>query len=128
MIDALRATLESVPGLRYALLFGSHARGTAHAGSDVDVAIEVDHSLTPLELGDLIGRLEVACGAPVDLVLLDEAPPALAYRVVAEGAPILVVDPSALRHRRHRAVLAYLDFRPLEQRFVRASLAAARGR
>ena len=128
MIDALRHTLEQEPDLRYALLFGSQARGTAHAGSDVDVAIESARPLTHLELGDLIGRLESACGAQVDLVLLNEAPPALAYRIVDEGILIVVKDADALRQRRHRAILDYLDFRPMEQRFVQASLAAARGR
>lgn len=128
MIDAIREALASDERVAFAMLFGSHAQGRAHAGSDVDIALETTVELDPREVGALIGALEDACGAPVDLLLLDRAPPAIAYRVFADGQPILIRDRAAWVRRRHRAVLDYLDFRPMEQRFVRAALAAARGR
>jgi predicted nucleotidyltransferase len=37
----LRSTLEEQP-VQLAVLFGSHARGRSHAGSDVDIAVEFD--------------------------------------------------------------------------------------
>ena len=43
MLDALRRILEAEPGIAYALLFGSTARGTERADSDADVAIDVFH-------------------------------------------------------------------------------------
>jgi predicted nucleotidyltransferase len=38
-VTPLRAALERDNRIAYALLFGSTARSTAHAGSDLDVAI-----------------------------------------------------------------------------------------
>jgi hypothetical protein len=64
----------------------------------------------------------------VDLVLLDEAPPALAYRVFRDGRTIVVRDRPALAARRARAFLDYLDFRPVEELCARGVLAAAHGR
>lgn len=80
-------------------------------------------------LGDLAARLESACGAPIDLVLLDEAPPALAYRVFRDGRVVVERDHQALAARKARAILDYLDFKPIEERCTAGVLrAAARGR
>lgn len=132
MIDKLRRILEADERVAYALVFGSVARGSAHAGSDVDVAIGF-RAGTPLavaELGELISRLEVATeGRPVDLVLLDEAPPALAYRVFRDGQVIALRDRPAFVDRKARAIMEYLDWKPVEEMFTRGVLAAAtRGR
>ena len=87
MIDAVRDILEASPRVAYGLLFGSHARGTAHAQSDVDIAIGVvDRGhLTHDELGDLVPRLERVTGHSVDLVIVHEAAIPLAFRVFREG-------------------------------------------
>lgn len=51
----------------------------------------------------------------VDLVLLDEAPPALGYRVVREGVPLLVRDEGA-RSEHHAQVLdRCFDTEPLRR-------------
>src|SRR5438132_2796074 len=74
MLDALRHVLEAEPGVAYALLFGSGARGTAHPDSDADVAVELTAgaSRDVQALGGLAARLESAAARRVDLVLLDE--------------------------------------------------------
>ncbi|MEO6593144.1 MAG: nucleotidyltransferase domain-containing protein [Planctomycetota bacterium] len=121
MYDHLRQIVTADPRIGYALVFGSFARGTQHAASDVDIAIGgLTTPLTVLELGDLIGRLEAAAGRAVDLTLLDEAPPGLAYRVFRDGKVLLDRDHDALAKRKARAVLDYLDWKPIEDRFVRA--------
>ena len=58
-MEALKRALEADPGIAYALVFGSAARGTAHAHSDVDVAIGLSEGqrLTALDLGDLVSRM-----------------------------------------------------------------------
>jgi hypothetical protein len=84
--------------------------------------------LSPAELGTLVADLEQAAGRPVDLVLLDEAPPALAYRIFRDGTTLVERNHRALSDRKARAILEYLDFRPLEDIAVRGVLAAARGR
>jgi hypothetical protein len=132
MLDALRRALEDEPGVAYALLFGSSVRGTGHFDSDADIAIE----LTPgaprdiRALGSLTARLESAARRHVDLVLLDEAPVALAYRIFRDGHLLVERDHRALVARKTRALLDYLDFRPVEERCAAGVLraAAARGR
>jgi predicted nucleotidyltransferase len=127
----LRDVLEADPRVTYALLFGSSVRGTTHDGSDVDVAIGLPPgTVMPVAaLGTLIADLERAAGRPVDVVLLDEAPPALAYRVFRDGIMLFERDHAVMANRKARAILEYLDFRPLEAIAIRGALAAAsRGR
>jgi predicted nucleotidyltransferase len=128
----LHHALEQEPDVTYAVLFGSGARGTAHAGSDADIAIEL-RSGAPRDvraLGGLAARLEAAAGRRVDLVLLDEAPAALAYRIFRHGRLLVERDHGALVARKARALLAYLDWKPIEARCAEGVLraAAARGR
>jgi len=132
MLAALRRILEAEPDVAYALLFGSGARGAAHAGSDADIAIEL-RAGAPRDvrsLGGLAARLESAIGRPIDLVLLDEAPAALAYRIFRDGRLLVKRDHGALVARKARVLLDYLDWKPVEDRCAEGILraAAARGR
>ena len=124
MIEALRSVLEADPRIAYAILFGSRGRGTAHGQSDTDLAVGLAKGvrLSTGELGDLVSRLEAAAGGRVDLVLLDEARPGLAYRVFRDGRVVFERDRLALVERKARAILEYLDFRPIEQVFAQAVL------
>lgn len=128
---ALRAALETEPRITYALIFGSVARGSAHAGSDLDVAIGLRPGppLAPLEIGAIVSALESATRRDVDLVLLDEAPPGLAYRIFRDGRVVYERDRAAFVERKARAIFEYLDYRPFEEIFTRGAIAAAaRGR
>jgi predicted nucleotidyltransferase len=131
MLDSLRRVLEAEPGILYAVLFGSTTRGTRRPDSDVDVALELAPGV-PRDvraLGRLAARLESAAGGRgVDLILLDEAPPALAYRIFRDGRLLVERDHRALIARKTRAVLDYLDFKPVEDRCAAAVLRAAAGR
>ena len=77
--------------IAYALVFGSTARGTATPDSDVDVAIGLQPgaAYSARDVGALIADLEHATGRRVDLVVADEAPPAVAYRIFRDGVPVL---------------------------------------
>lgn len=131
MLDALRQALEAEPAVGYALLFGSRARGTEHPGSDADVAVGLTAGAARdvQTLGRLAARLESAAGRRVDLVLLDEAPAPLAYRIFRDGGVLVERDRAALVARKARAILDYLDFKPVEELCAAGVLrAAARGR
>lgn len=131
MLDALRQALEAEPGIAYALLFGSSARGEGHPGSDADVAVELTAGAgrDPQTLGRLMSRLETAAGRRVDLVILDEAPAPLVYRIFRDGCLLVERDHAALVARKARAILDYLDFKPVEELCAAGVLrAAARGR
>jgi predicted nucleotidyltransferase len=127
VIDRLRAVLEVDPRITYALVFGSRGRRSAHRGSDVDVAIGLapGSRLSAREVGDLVSRLETVAGSPVDLVILDEAGPGVAYRAFRDGRPVITRDARALTERRARAILEYLDWKPIEKEFTRAALEAS---
>ena len=129
--EALRSALAWDERVAYALLFGSAATGTDRADSDVDVAVgfRAGARLSPRELGEMTARLEAAAGRRVDLVLIDEAPPGLAYRVFRDGVVLVVADRAAFVDRKAKAILEYLDFQWVEEACARGVLAAAaRGR
>jgi uncharacterized protein len=73
-------------GVRFALVFGSRAEGTADARSDVDLAVWSDEPLDDWALrGDLPDD--------VDLVDLTRAPDGLAGRIALTGRVVLDDDP-----------------------------------
>jgi len=127
LMEELQRALENETKLAYALVFGSRARGSALPKSDLDVAVGLAAGvrLDAHEVGDLVSTLEQATGQTIDLVLLDEAPPALAYRAFRDGRVLLERDHGALVERKTRAILDYLDFQPIEAIAVQGVLAAA---
>lgn len=70
------AALQRLPAVRLAVAFGSRARGAAGRDLDVAVRLEPDTPSLRFEVEAALGR---AAGCPVDLVLLDDAPPLLAF-------------------------------------------------
>jgi len=128
VIDRLRCVLEADPRIAYAILFGSRGRGSVHDRSDTDLAIGLARGerLSATDLGEIVSRLEGAARGHVDLVLLDEAGPGLAYRVFRDGRVVFQRDRRALVDRKARAILEYLDFRPVEETFTHAVLEAGR--
>lgn len=83
----LRPIVSDLP-LRVVIVFGSVARGTANAASDVDLGVLPSRALTLDEELAIEARLESAVGRPVDLVRLDLADPVLRWRVAREGVVI----------------------------------------
>ncbi|HEX7373346.1 MAG TPA: nucleotidyltransferase domain-containing protein [Steroidobacteraceae bacterium] len=106
-------------------LFGSHARGTAHAESDIDVAILLDGAVYPTRAARFEVRLQVIAhladrlGAPTDVIVLNDAPPLLGREVITEGVPVVVAD-AALDHAYRRDVqLRAADLAPFIDRHRR---------
>jgi predicted nucleotidyltransferase len=118
--DAVRAALLEFDGTVVAAwLFGSVARGTAGARSDVDVAILRAADVAPERLADLPldleDRLARRLRRDVQVVDVGRAPPDLVHRVLRDG--ILLVDRD--RSRRIRFEVAarnrYFDMAPIWQ-------------
>lgn len=115
-LDAVRRTLRA-HGVGFALLFGSHASGTARPGSDVDVAVWSDQ---PIDRWRLDGALPDA----VDLLDLTSAPDGLVGRVAMTGLVVLDDDPPARvrwqADRRKRYLDEAFRRRQFRRDFVRA--------
>lgn len=112
LVAELAARLEPQADVAVAYLFGSRARGTARPNSDVDVAVLLDES------ADLHRRrldLMTTLGAEVDLVILNDAPPALGYRVLRDGVVLVCHDNQARVEHWVRTVDRYLDTAPMRR-------------
>jgi len=98
---AIRDALLELPGIAFAIVFGSSARGDALTSSDIDVAIGFGDHEEPATrgLGAIVSLLEEATGRSVDVVMLDGAPPGLAYRVFRDGEIERACSEAVLRRR-----------------------------
>jgi predicted nucleotidyltransferase len=98
LLSALRTALRTEHNVRFALLFGSAARGTDTSESDLDVLVALrDPSLERVvELG---AKLTAATSRHVDVVRLEDAQgePSLLADVVADGR--VLVDREGLWSR-----------------------------
>ena len=90
--ERIRLALIERQDVRLVYLFGSTAAGTARRGSDADIAILFDEVPAPDMLDLLSERLGAAAKRPVDLVVLNYAPPLLAREVIARGRLLLCRD------------------------------------
>jgi predicted nucleotidyltransferase len=102
--------LQSWPGVRLAVLFGSAARGDAAPGSDLDVGVLFDTGR------ENAAALEVALARVtrrrVDLVRLDVAPPLLRFEIARDGRLLLERTPHAWTDFRARAMTDWWDWAP----------------
>lgn len=112
-------------GISAVYLFGSRARGDAHAGSDADVAVlytqDPPQGLRGLAL-DLADDLQKALRAPVDLVVLNRASPDLIHRVLRDGILVCEYDRATRVRFEVDARRRYFDLLPYlrEYRHTRA--------
>jgi predicted nucleotidyltransferase len=120
---ALTACLAAHPrGIVAAYLFGSQARGSAHAKSDVDVGLLLEttpKAFVDLPL-DLEGELERTAHKPTQVVVLNQAPVDLVHRVLRDGILLFEADRSARIAFETRARAEFFDLEPYLERYRRA--------
>jgi predicted nucleotidyltransferase len=118
--DAVAGALGSAPEVLVGYVFGSVASGTAGPASDLDVAVLTGDPISPHRRLELLADLQASVRRRVDLVLLQEAPPALGFRVLRDGVAVLVRDEAA-RVRHHAETLdRYFDTEPLRRELDQA--------
>ncbi|MDY0211728.1 MAG: nucleotidyltransferase domain-containing protein [Desulfuromonadaceae bacterium] len=87
ILNNIQAVLNSMPQVEFAYLFGSQAQGVTGPLSDIDIAVFVqereDMFMLRLLLLEQLQRLGGL--VPVDLVVLNNAPPVLKYEVICNG-------------------------------------------
>ncbi len=93
LLAQLRQALRTEPNVRFALLFGSAARGEDKEGSDVDLLVEMDDS-SLTRLIDVGLKLEGLLGRGVDVIALEDAQsnPQLLAEAAGEGRVIVDRD------------------------------------
>ena len=107
-----------------AYLFGSVARGTHGPHSDVDLALLMRADPAPGLRGlgfDVAFVLEPLLKRPVDVVVLNGAPPELVHRVLRDGVLVLERDRRARVRFEVRARALYFDLAPLRKLYRRVS-------
>lgn len=97
-------------------LFGSVARAEARPDSDIDVGVLFRLAPPPTFAGqpfDMSGELERRLGAPVDVVVLNTAPPDLRIRVLRHGRLAVEHDRSARIRFEVTTRNEYFDLEPI---------------
>jgi predicted nucleotidyltransferase len=127
--EHLRSLVAGAPAEVVAVcLFGSLARGTASAKSDVDLGLLLRRSPASTLEGRLLdyeADLERTIGRPVQVVVLNDAPPDLAYRVLRDGLVLLERDRGARLRFEVRTRNLYFDLLPVLTRYRRRALERA---
>ncbi len=115
------------PDLVAAYLYGSVARDTATASSDIDIGILLQ-TTPPGRLQDLRSNLEAllenSLGRRVQVVILNLAPTDLVHRVLRDGRVLVDRDRGARIRFEVRTRNEYFDLMPTLNRYRRRETAA----
>ena len=105
-------------------LFGSRARGTSRAASDLDVGV-LYRTAPPATLLGQPFELQTALASelrlPVDIVVMNTAPVDLVHRILHDGRILLERDRSRRIAFEVKARNEYFDLLPILQRYRRRS-------
>jgi predicted nucleotidyltransferase len=103
----------SIPGISALAVFGSRARGTERATSDLDVAVLPDtedpRARRRLQTDLAVALADLSPEGRVDVILLDEAPDLLRQRILETGRLVLCRDRRAWSDLRVRTMREYGD-------------------
>lgn len=100
-------------------VFGSLAKGRKTSESDIDIAVLIDESkLRKINFEALKQKYYAASPGfslrPVDIVILNTAPPFLKHQVIKTGKILFDRNRKFRVRFTARAIMEYLDFKPLQ--------------
>ena len=111
-IDVLQNVFQGYPDIQAVYLFGSFGSGTAHLGSDLDLAIVTNSETLKKKKIPLLTDLAQCGFCNVDLVFLNTEDVVLKYEAVRQNR-IIYSTPDFDRGRMYsKVVRQYLDFEP----------------
>ena len=90
VVEITRRVLEKLDFVEIAVLFGSALRRKTVRDIDIGVVLSVEPSLSLIN--KIASTLESELRVPVDIVILNEAPPLLRFKALVEGVKIIVKD------------------------------------
>jgi predicted nucleotidyltransferase len=111
-------------------LFGSYCLGRDHRQSDIDLGVLLRHAQYPTARERfearlrLVAELQPAVGREVDLVVLNDAPPLLARRIVTAGQRVFCSDAETDHAFVRDVQLRAADLAPFLRRTQQLKLAA----
>lgn len=115
--EALRRFLATQEDVRFAYLFGSQARGTAHEASDVDVAVRFASPQGDLVRASLLAEgIASALRLPpdrIDVRDLDDGTPQFRFFVLRDGRCVHERDHAERIAFETRTMKDYWDLRPM---------------
>jgi len=114
----MREVLSGFANIHLAVLFGSVAKETVRADSDLDIAVLANHKLSTDEKIQLIEAFAQKIGRPVDLIDLFDPPQPLLGQIIKTGRRILGTD-DAFANLVYRNLVDQADFLPLRSRALR---------
>lgn len=131
ILNGLASYFAGKPGVQAAWLFGSYCEGRSHRDSDVDLAVLLEHERYPDARARFEARIAMTADIvallhrnEIDLVVLNDAPPRFALRIVLDGRRVHCSDPEAEHTFRRDVQLRAADIGPFLDRMHRIKLEA----
>lgn len=131
ILNGLASYFAGKPGVQAAWLFGSFCEGRSHRDSDVDLAVLLEHERYPDARARFEARVVMTADIvallhrnEIDLVVLNDAPPRFARRIVLDGRRVHCSNPEAEHAFRRDVQLRAADIGPFLDRMRRIKLDA----
>jgi predicted nucleotidyltransferase len=87
-INQVKKWLSEEAGIKFAILFGSFAKGTSHPDSDIDLAIELDTPLSAERKLNILQSLGEITDKKIDLIDLKTVGEPLLNQIIQHGKVI----------------------------------------
>ncbi len=127
--QTIRRILEKDPRIVLGYMFGSVTKGESGPLSDIDVGVLLTTGFDRRKAhGDLMDSLcRTLRTDHVDLILMNDSPIPLTYRIIRDGKLIHCTDERARERFESATILRYLDFKPLRDMAFRTAREAIVG-
>ena len=109
IVEVYRRVLEKFDFVEIAVIFGSALRRGVVRDIDVGLVLNTEPSLRVIN--EVASALEQELGVPVDIVILNEAPPLLRFKALVEGVKITVRNKSKYYYLVTEAFMELEDMR-----------------
>ena len=116
--EYLRKYFESRQDINFSLVFGSYANNKNHSFSDLDIGVHCKVELDILEIGNMIGDLEIITNIKIDLLILNdiyEENSTIAYEIICNHKVIYSKSENIFLNFKTKTYLHYFDDEPLRE-------------
>lgn len=111
LIKKIIREISGKKGIEAVYLFGSYAKGNPTPMSDIDICV-ISRHISEEEKRAILSN----ASRKVDIVLFDDLPFGIRWRVLNEGKPLYVKEKKNIEYLKWRAFKDYMDFKPIIRR------------